>query len=86
MVWVFTRNDRGVRTGDVVSGIVIDEGKMAGTFVVMLNTPEESRIETVWMYNDIEEMEDWDEEMEREDCSMETSRERTREHGRNSPE
>ena len=71
MVWVFTRDDRGVRTGDVVNGIVIEEGNKEGTVVVMLGGSEETDFRTVWMCNDIEEMEDWDEEMEGEDCSME---------------
>ena len=71
MVWVFTRDDRGVRTGDVVNGIVIEEGSKEGTVVVMLGGPEETDFRTVWMCNDIEEMEGWDEEMEGEDCSME---------------
>lgn len=71
MVWVWLRNDRGIRTGDVVSGIVIEGGSQEGTVVVMLSISGETQFRTVWMANDIEEMDDWDEELEGENCSLE---------------
>ena len=75
-VWVFLRDDRGVRTGDVTCGIVIEKAEQDGSFIIMVGEPE-NKFLTVWMYNDIEEIEDWNEELEGEDRTMEESRERS---------
>jgi len=88
LVWVFLRDDSGLPISSKAEcGVVIDT--MAGhryslsapVWVVQVG----DNYYRVWE-GDMEEVEEWDEEVEREDSSLETSGERTREHDRNSPE
>ena len=88
LVWVFLRDDSGLPISNKAEcGVVIDTvaghrySLSAPVWVVQVG----DNYYRVWE-GDMEEVEDWDEEVEGEDSSLETSRERTREHDRYSPE
>jgi len=86
LVWVFLRDNQGLhRIGEAKCGIVVDSCGVnicrIPLWIVQVgdnyyNVPE----------MDIEIVEDWDEEMERKDSSLETSGKRTRRHDRDSSE
>ena len=69
MVWVFGSEEAHTIQGLAAThGIVIAVGETRGTYIVLDTTG----VRTVWDM-DLELMEDWDEEVEREDCSSEES-------------
>ena len=68
LVWFFPRDSKGLPTGNsAVCGIVIDR-VANGIYIIMHN---DERIHA-WV-SDMEEVEDWDEEVERENGSVEES-------------
>ena len=88
LVWVFLRDDAGLPISTKAEcGVVIDTvaghrySLSAPVWVVQVG----DNYYRVWE-GDMEEVEDWDEELEGEDSQMETAGERSREHGRDSPE
>ena len=69
LVWIFPRDERGVQTGETTTAIVIREGPLEGTFVVMSEATGDGW-QVVWE-RDMEEVEEWSEELEGEDGSVE---------------
>lgn len=86
LVWVFLRDDEGLPISTKAEcGVVIDivtGHKFSSTAPVWVVHVGDNYYR-VWE-GDMEEVEDWDEEMEGEDCSMEKTGGRPGEHGRNS--
>lgn len=67
MVWVFQSESHNDSSNNyAICGMVIDVGEVRGSYIVLDSTGTH----TVWDM-DIELMEDWDEEVEREDSSSE---------------
>ena len=88
LVWVFLRDDAGLPISSKAEcGVVIDTvaghrySLSAPVWVVQVG----DNYYRVWE-GDMEIVEDWDEEVEGEDSSLETPRERTRGHDWDSPE
>ena len=71
MVWFFPRDEQGIRLDQTMSGIVIERGITDGTYIIMANDDTNS-LHTVWI-KDLEEMELWDEDLERQNSSLEKS-------------
>ena len=81
LVWIIPRNEVGLPMGNsAMHGIVISKDDEA-VYIVL---SEGDR----WYacVHDMELVENWDEDLEREDSQMEEAREGAREHDRNSPE
>ena len=86
LVWIFLRDDRGLsRSNAAECGIVVDSEGVnicrVPLWIVQVGDNYYSVPEV-----DMEIVEDWDEELEGEDCSMETTGEGSGEHDRNSIE
>ena len=87
LVWVFLRDDSGLPISNKAEcGVVVDTVNLSlyredPLWVVQVG----DNYYHVWQ-GDMEEVEDWDEELEREDCSLETTGEGSGEHDRNSLE
>ena len=87
LVWVFLRDDAGLPISTKAEcGVVVDTVNLNYSFdgpvwVVQVG----DNYYHVWQ-GDMELVEEWDEEVEGEDSSSETSGKRTREHGRDSLE
>ena len=76
LVWVFLRDDQGLnRIGEAKCGIVVDSYGVNICRVPMWIVQVGDNYHSVPVM-DMELVEDWDEELEGEDCSLETSRER----------
>ena len=68
MVWVFQSEWHNDSSNNYATcAIVVDVGEARGSYIVLDSTGVTT---TVWDM-DLELMEDWDEEVEREDCSSE---------------
>lgn len=79
LVWYFERNEAGILNDDPPkTGIIIDIN-LDGTVTVLDGTTSRN-ISSM----DFEVLEDWDENLEREDGKMEKTSERSRKHDRNS--
>jgi len=80
LVWIIHRNEAGLAMGSAMHGIVIAKDDEA-VYIVLSGGDK-------WYacVHDMELVENWNEDLEGEDGSMEESRERPRGHDRNSPE
>ena len=84
LVWVFLRDDAGLPISNKAEcGIVVDCVRLRTILYWVVQVGD--NYYQVWK-GDMEEVEDWDEELEREDGSLETTGERTRGHDRDSLE
>ena len=84
LVWVFLRDEWGLPISvKAECGVVVDEVNLDWGEGPVWVVQVADNYYHVWQ-GDMEIVEDWDEELEREDCSLETSGERTGEHDRDS--
>ena len=89
LVWVFLRDDAGLPISNKAEcGVVVDLVHLRKGIILRGNVwvvQVGDNYYHVWE-GDMEEVEDWDEEVEREDSSLEASRKRTGEYDRDSLE